>query len=113
MATDVVVRAHQRDVSQIQRLSDLCSELMRSAAGMPILFLGSICQTDCTTGSRWLAAKQSLIDTAVKVIYLALTLGRALPTLGEEYTDIRPKVQRQARLSRLVSPPYPSSYRQC
>lgn len=36
------------------------------------------------------------------MIYLALTLGRALPTLGEEYTDITPKVQRQARSSRAV-----------
>jgi hypothetical protein len=59
-------------------------------------------RADDTKGSRWLAAKQAWIDTLVKTIYLGMTLGRSLPTFGEEYTDIAPKIQGRARSSRLV-----------
>jgi len=38
----------------------------------------------------------------IKAVYLTLTLGRAMQTLGEEYTDILPRTSRSARLSRLA-----------
>lgn len=43
-----------------------------------------------------------MIDLVMKAMYLTLTLGRALQTLGEEYTDILPKSPRKPRLSPAV-----------
>jgi peroxin-10 len=54
-------------------------------------------------GTRWLALRQPIVDLLVKAIYLMLTLGRAMQTLGEEYTDIVPRTSSSARLSRLAS----------
>ncbi|ORY25265.1 Pex12 amino terminal region-domain-containing protein [Naematelia encephala] len=68
-----ILRAHQRDTSQVQRLIELTSELLRSLAG-----------------TRWLAHKQTVIDLLVRAVYLFLTFGRGARTLGEEYTDILP-----------------------
>ncbi|WRT65429.1 uncharacterized protein IL334_002372 [Kwoniella shivajii] len=68
-----ILRAHQRDSSQVYRLTELVSEVVRSIAG-----------------TRWLAHKQTIIDLLVKGVYLSLTFGRGSPTLGEEYTDISP-----------------------
>ena len=44
-----------------------------------------------------------MVDLTVKAVYLIMTLGRAMQTLGEEYTDILPRAPRSARLSRLAS----------
>ncbi|RSH94390.1 peroxisome bioproteinsis factor 10 [Saitozyma podzolica] len=68
-----ILRAHQRDASQVHRLVELVSELIRSIAG-----------------TRWLAHKQTAVDLIVRATYLVLTLGRGAQTLGEEYTDITP-----------------------
>ncbi|KAK8861322.1 hypothetical protein IAR55_002141 [Kwoniella newhampshirensis] len=75
-----MLRAHQRDSSQIHRLTDLVSEILRSIAG-----------------TRWLAHKQTVVDLLVKAIYLTLTFGRGSQTLGEEYTDILPYSTRRGR----------------
>ncbi|WWD16776.1 hypothetical protein CI109_101208 [Kwoniella shandongensis] len=75
-----ILRAHQRDTSQIYRLTDLVSEILRSIAG-----------------TRWLAHKQTIIDLLVKAVYLTLTFGRGSQTLGEEYTDILPFSTRRGR----------------
>jgi len=72
-----ILRAHQRDSSQIQRLIELTSEIIRSIAG-----------------TRWLANKQTIVDLLVKAVYLSLTFGRGSQTLGEEYTDVLPSVNR-------------------
>lgn len=54
-------------------------------------------------GTRWLAMRQPIVDLMVKAVYLSLTLGRAVQTLGEEYTDILPRTSRSTRLSRIAS----------
>ncbi|TXT11039.1 hypothetical protein VHUM_01790 [Vanrija humicola] len=71
-----ILRSHQRDVAQVGRLTELVSELLRSAAG-----------------TRWLAARQTIVDLAVRAVYLLLTFGRGYQTLGEEYTDVLPTVR--------------------
>jgi hypothetical protein len=43
-----------------------------------------------------------MVDLMIKAVYLTMTLGRAVQTLGEEYTDILPRTSRSARLSRLA-----------
>jgi peroxin-10 len=68
-----LVRAHQRDHSQVHRIINLASEIARSIAG-----------------TRWLAHRQTIVDISVRAAYLFLTFGRGQRTLGEEYTDILP-----------------------
>lgn len=81
-----LLRAHQRDTTQILRLSHLVTELLRSLAG-----------------SRWLLSKQHWVDLVVRTAYLLLLFGRGQRTLGEEYTDILPVRAGSGRLSRRVS----------
>ncbi|RXK38817.1 hypothetical protein M231_03872 [Tremella mesenterica] len=76
-----ILRAQQRDSSQIYRLTELASELLRS------LF-----------GTRWLAHRQTIVDLTTRAVYLFLTLGRGQQTLGEEYTDIVPFASKSRRL---------------
>ncbi|WVQ83554.1 hypothetical protein IAT38_005695 [Cryptococcus sp. DSM 104549] len=76
-----ILRSHQRDTTQIYRLTELVSEILRSLAG-----------------TRWLAHKQLIVDVLVKAVYLTLTFGRGSQTLGEEYTDILPYSNRRSRL---------------
>ncbi|GMK54702.1 hypothetical protein CspeluHIS016_0112880 [Cutaneotrichosporon spelunceum] len=74
-----ILRTYQRDAAQVGRLTELVSELLRSLAG-----------------TRWLAHKQTIVDLAVRAVYLLLTLGRGRQTLGEEYTDILPVAKKLA-----------------
>ena len=100
------MRAHQRDTSQIYRLTELTSEIIRSAAGQYfVLELRTYRQSLIDySGTRWLAHKQTIIDLLVRATYLCLTFGRGAQTLGEEYTDILPYAVRSRRLpSRQVS----------
>jgi peroxin-10 len=53
------------------------------------------------TGTRWLALRQPIVNLVIKAAYLTLTLGRAMQTLGEEYTDILPQT-RKSRLPHMV-----------
>jgi peroxin-10 len=53
-------------------------------------------------GTRWLALRQPIVDLVIKAAYLTLTLGRAMQTLGEEYTDILPWNSRKPRLLPMV-----------
>jgi peroxin-10 len=90
------VRAHQRDASQVHRLVELVSELIRSIAGecYDVPDVGASCHDSngllTCLGTRWLAHKQTAVDLVVRATYLILTLGRGAQTLGEEYTDITP-----------------------
>ncbi|BEI80225.1 hypothetical protein CcaverHIS002_0107540 [Cutaneotrichosporon cavernicola] len=74
-----ILRSYQRDAAQVGRLTELVSELLRSLAG-----------------TRWLAHKQTIVDLAVRAVYLLLTFGRGRQTLGEEYTDIMPVAHKLA-----------------
>ncbi|ORX36426.1 Pex12 amino terminal region-domain-containing protein [Kockovaella imperatae] len=79
-----ILRAQQRDASQIARLVQLTKDLLRSL-----------------NGSTWIIHKELIIDALVKAVYLFLTLGCGSPSLGEEYTDIMPIARRARGLSRL------------
>ncbi|WWC68965.1 uncharacterized protein I206_102901 [Kwoniella pini CBS 10737] len=76
-----ILKSYQRDSSQINKLIDLVSETIRNIAG-----------------TRWLARKQLIIDLLVKGVYLSLTFGRGIQTIGEEYTDILPFHSRRGKL---------------
>ena len=102
--TQSTVRAHQRDTSQIRRLIDLTSEVLRSIAGGSFLRHsgGTVLSS---LGTRWLAQRLTIVDLLVRAVYLGLTFGRGAQTLGEEYTDILPCAPAHRRLpSRKVRP---------
>ncbi|KAI0318735.1 Pex12 amino terminal region-domain-containing protein [Amylostereum chailletii] len=66
-----IIRAHQRDLIHVSSLREQAENILRS-----------------WLGSRWLTRYDKEIELLVKGLYYGLTTGRAVQTLGEEYTDI-------------------------
>ncbi|KAI0033725.1 Pex12 amino terminal region-domain-containing protein [Vararia minispora EC-137] len=92
-----IIRAHQRDVIHVVSLREQAENILR-------VWLA---------GSRRLARYDKEIEFVVKLVYFGLTTGRAIQTLGEEYTGIWTHpgwMQSRALLAALVLvptvPPY-------
>lgn len=68
-----IIRAHQRDLIHVSSLKEQTESILRALLG-----------------SRWLTRYDKEVDLLVKITYQALTTGRAVQSLGEEYTDIWP-----------------------
>ncbi|KIM47963.1 hypothetical protein M413DRAFT_439658 [Hebeloma cylindrosporum] len=66
-----IIRANQRDLYHVSSLKDQAENVLRA-----------------WLGTRWLTRWDKELDLAVKLCYYGLTTGRAIQTLGEEYTDI-------------------------
>ncbi|KJA29364.1 hypothetical protein HYPSUDRAFT_61382 [Hypholoma sublateritium FD-334 SS-4] len=66
-----IVRSNQRDLYHLAYLKDQAESVLRA-----------------WLGTRWLTRWDKELDLAVKLCYYGLTTGRAIQTLGEEYTDI-------------------------
>ncbi|KAI0063223.1 hypothetical protein BV25DRAFT_1854920 [Artomyces pyxidatus] len=66
-----IIRAHQRDVIHASSLREQTENILRA-----------------WLGTRWLARYDKEVELFVKLGYYSLTTGRAIQTLGEEYTDI-------------------------
>ncbi|KAH7929359.1 hypothetical protein BV22DRAFT_1057113 [Leucogyrophana mollusca] len=66
-----IIRANQRDLYHVSSLKEQADSVLRS-----------------WLGTRWLARWDKEVDLLVKLTYYGLTVGRAVQTLGEEYTDI-------------------------
>ncbi|KAI0047643.1 hypothetical protein FA95DRAFT_1582596 [Auriscalpium vulgare] len=66
-----IIRAHQRDIIHVSSLKEQTENILRS-----------------WLGSRWLTRYDKEVELLVKLGYLGLTTGRAIQTLGEEYTNI-------------------------
>ncbi|KAI9513144.1 Pex12 amino terminal region-domain-containing protein [Russula earlei] len=78
-----IIRAHQRDLIHVSSLREQTENILRS-----------------WFGTRWLTRFDKEVDLSVRLIYHALTTGRAIQTLGEEYTNIwiHPKWARSPRI---------------
>jgi len=68
-----IIRANQRDTYHVASLREQVEAVLRS-----------------WLGTRWLTRWDKEIELLVKLGYYGLTAGRAVQTLGEEYTDIWP-----------------------
>ncbi|KZV77528.1 hypothetical protein PENSPDRAFT_645173 [Peniophora sp. CONT] len=66
-----IIRAHQRDVIQVASLREEAENILRAYLG-----------------SRTLSRYDKEVELLVKLVYFGLTTGRAIQTLGEEYTGI-------------------------
>ncbi|KAH9177050.1 Pex12 amino terminal region-domain-containing protein [Lactarius sanguifluus] len=66
-----IIRAHQRDLIHVSSLREQTENILRS-----------------WFGTRWLTRFDKEVELSVRLIYHALTTGRAIQTLGEEYTNI-------------------------
>lgn len=66
-----IIRANQRDLFHVASLKEQAEDVLRS-----------------WLGTRWLTRWDKEIELAVKLLYYGLSVGRAVQTLGEEYTDI-------------------------
>ncbi|KAG2370224.1 Pex12 amino terminal region-domain-containing protein [Suillus spraguei] len=66
-----IIRANQRDLFHVASLREQVELVLR------LWF-----------GTRWLTRWDKEIELAVKLMYYGLSVGRAVQTLGEEYTDI-------------------------
>ncbi|KAF9478719.1 peroxisome assembly protein per8 [Pholiota conissans] len=66
-----IIRANQRDLYHVSSLKDQAESVLRA-----------------WLGTRWLTRWDKELDLLVKLCYYGLTTGRAIQTLGEEYTDI-------------------------
>ncbi|KAI0271630.1 Pex12 amino terminal region-domain-containing protein [Gloeopeniophorella convolvens] len=78
-----IIRAHQRDLIHVSSLREQTENILRS-----------------WFGTRWLTRFDKEVELAVRLTYHALTTGRAIQTLGEEYTNIwaHPKWARNPRI---------------
>ncbi|KAJ8472458.1 hypothetical protein ONZ45_g16646 [Pleurotus djamor] len=65
-----IVRANQRDLIHVSSLKNQVESVLRS-----------------WLGSRWLTRWDKEVELVTKLMYFGLTTGRAIQTLGEEYTD--------------------------
>ncbi|KAJ7596605.1 Pex12 amino terminal region-domain-containing protein, partial [Mycena floridula] len=65
-----IIRAHQRDLYHVSSLREQTETVLRS-----------------WLGTRWLTRWDKETALLVKLVYYGLTTGRAIQTLGEEYTD--------------------------
>ncbi|TFK57577.1 hypothetical protein OE88DRAFT_1709777 [Heliocybe sulcata] len=92
------IRANQRDLFHVLSLKEQTENALRA-----------------WLGTRWLTRWDKEIELGVKLLYYGLTTGRAVQTLGEEYTDIwqhsstthrSPSVQLRAAL--ILLPALPS-----
>ncbi|KAH9964556.1 Pex12 amino terminal region-domain-containing protein [Russula dissimulans] len=91
-----IIRAHQRDLIHVSSLREQTENILRS-----------------WFGTRWLTRFDKEVELSVRLIYQALTTGRAIQTLGEEYTNIwvHPKWARSPRIRAAlillpIVPPY-------
>ncbi|KAG6814444.1 hypothetical protein H0H92_007448 [Tricholoma furcatifolium] len=66
-----IIRANQRDLFHVSSLKEQTESALRS-----------------WLGTRWLTRWDKEVDLLVKLAYYGATTGRAMQTLGEEYTDI-------------------------
>ncbi|KAG1841308.1 Pex12 amino terminal region-domain-containing protein [Suillus subalutaceus] len=66
-----IIRANQRDLFHVASLREQAESVLRS-----------------WLGTRWLTRWDKEVELAVKLMYYGLSVGRAVQTLGEEYTDI-------------------------
>ncbi|KAG5735672.1 hypothetical protein E4T56_gene6400 [Termitomyces sp. T112] len=66
-----IIRANQRDLYHVSSLRDQTESVLRS-----------------WLGTRWLTRWDKEVELLVKLAYYGITTGRAMQTLGEEYTDI-------------------------
>ncbi|KAF5377295.1 hypothetical protein D9615_006376 [Tricholomella constricta] len=66
-----IIRANQRDLYHVSSLREQTESVLRS-----------------WLGTRWLTRWDKEVDLLVKLAYYGATTGRAMQTLGEEYTDI-------------------------
>ncbi|KAF8139912.1 Pex12 amino terminal region-domain-containing protein [Boletus edulis] len=65
-----IIRANQRDLFHVLSLKEQVDNVLRSSLG-----------------TRWLLKWDKEVDLVLKLLYYGLTIGRAVQTLGEEYTD--------------------------
>ncbi|KAI0307486.1 Pex12 amino terminal region-domain-containing protein [Multifurca ochricompacta] len=65
-----IIRAHQRDLIHVSSLREQTENILRS-----------------WFGTRWLTRFDKEVELSIRLIYHALTTGRAIQTLGEEYTN--------------------------
>ncbi|EIW86376.1 hypothetical protein CONPUDRAFT_114617 [Coniophora puteana RWD-64-598 SS2] len=79
-----IIRAHQRDLYHVASLREQAEGVVRS-----------------WLGTRWLTRWDKEVEFVVKALYYGMTSGRAIQTLGEEYTDIW---ARSASNNKLPSP---------
>ncbi|GLB36550.1 putative prokaryotic RING finger family 4 [Lyophyllum shimeji] len=66
-----IIRANQRDLYHVSSLREQAESVLRS-----------------WLGSRWLTRWDKEVGLLVRLVYYGATTGRAVQTLGEEYTDI-------------------------
>ncbi|KAL4069339.1 Pex12 amino terminal region-domain-containing protein [Scleroderma citrinum] len=66
-----IIRANQRDLFHVAALREQADNVLRS-----------------WFGTRWLTRWDKEVELAMKLLYYGLSVGRAMQTLGEEYTDI-------------------------
>ncbi|KAF9229692.1 hypothetical protein BS17DRAFT_744079 [Gyrodon lividus] len=66
-----ITRANQRDLFHVSSLKEQAEIVLRS-----------------WLGTRWLTRWDKEVDLVVKLLYYGLSVGRAVQTLGEEYTGI-------------------------
>ncbi|KAG1874249.1 Pex12 amino terminal region-domain-containing protein [Suillus tomentosus] len=66
-----IIRANQRDLFHVASLREQAESVLRS-----------------WLGTRWLTRWDKEVELGVKLMYYGLSVGRAVQTLGEEYTDI-------------------------
>jgi hypothetical protein len=119
------VRSYQRDSLQILNLQDLLSDVIRSLIGKLYLRRDKLCNSSPgKTGSRRFLANQTAVSVLTKIWYFGSTFGlgdyhlslktkifqlilgdlTGSQTLGEEYVEIYPYVNRRRNFpSRLVS----------
>ncbi|KAF8480856.1 Pex12 amino terminal region-domain-containing protein [Russula ochroleuca] len=104
-----IIRAHQRDLIHVSSLREQTDNILRS-----------------WFGTRWLTRFDKEVELCVRLVYEALTTGRVIQTLGEEYTNtwVHPKWARSPRIRAAlillpIIPPYiltrlgPSLYARC
>ncbi|KAI0286681.1 hypothetical protein BGY98DRAFT_1086724 [Russula aff. rugulosa BPL654] len=91
-----IIRAHQRDLIHVSSLREQTDNILRS-----------------WFGTRWLTRFDKEVELFVRLVYEALTTGRAIQTLGEEYTNIwvHPKWAQSSRIRTAlillpILPPY-------
>ncbi|KAF7986236.1 hypothetical protein HWV62_38695 [Athelia sp. TMB] len=93
-----IIRANQRDIYHVSSLREQAEAVLRS-----------------WLGTRWLTRWDKEVELLVKLGYYGLTTGRAIQTLGEEYTDIwqhssieRRRPSQRARATLILLPTLPT-----
>ncbi|TDL28878.1 hypothetical protein BD410DRAFT_781435 [Rickenella mellea] len=66
-----IIRSNQRDIYYVASLREQAENVLRS-----------------WLGTRWLTRWDKEVELSAKLVYYGLTTGRAIQTLGEEYTNI-------------------------